>query len=389
MPSPGSAPDDRSRFGSGSYVITVTESPQAKRTEATRYTLLLHYPEPTGRYVTDMMPQLTHPIVQAPMAGGPSTPELAAAVANAGGLGFVAAGYRSADQLRADVQATRELTDGPVAVNLFLVAEQELDEDAVDAYARELEPVVMRYGAKLGAPRFDDDALEAKLEVVLEMHVPIVSFTFGCPSPALLDSLQAAGIAVWMTVTEPDEAVLAARLGADVLVCQGTEAGGHRGTFEDLDGRGELGLLSLLRLTRAATDLPLVASGGIADGAGIAAALAAGAVAAQVGTAFMLWPEAGTSAPHRAALKRPGTTALTRAFSGRRARGIVNDFMREHGSRAPSAYPQVHHLTSPLRAAARAAGDPEAINLWAGQAYGLARELPAAELVKAWGAGAM
>ncbi len=151
-----------------------------------------------------------------------------------------------------------------------------------------------------------------------------------------------------------------------------------------MDGRGEVGLLALLRLTRAITDLPLVASGGIADGPAIAAVLAAGACAAQIGTAFMLCPEAGTSQPHREALKRSGTTGLTRAFSGRRARGIVNDFMREHGANAPSAYPQVHHLTSPLRAAARAAGDPEAINLWAGQAYALAEDRPAAELVKKW-----
>jgi nitronate monooxygenase len=329
-------------------------------------------------------PQLTHPIVQAPMAGGPSTPALAAAVSGAGGLGFIAAGYRSAEQLRDDIEATRSLTAARIGVNLFLVAQTEIDEPAVEAYARSIEPVASRYGAPLGAARFDDDQLDAKLEVVRELRVPIVSFTFGCPSPAVVASLQDAGSAVWVTVTEPDEAVLAAGVGADALVCQGTEAGGHRGTFEDVDGRGELGLLALLRLARAVTDLPLVASGAIADAAGVAAVLEAGAEAAQIGTAFMLCPEAGTSAPHREALKRPGTTALTRAFSGRRARGIVNDFMREHDAQAPSAYPQVHHLTSPLRAAARAAGDSEAINLWAGQAYGLARELPAAELVGSW-----
>jgi nitronate monooxygenase len=331
-------------------------------------------------------PTLTHPIVQAPMAGGPSTPALAAAVSDAGGLGFVAGGYRSAAQLGADIEATRTLTDAPIGVNLFLVTETEIDERALESYARELEPVAARFGAPLGAALYDDDQLDAKLGVVRELRVPIVSFTFGCPSPELVRTLQDEGIAVWVTVTEPDEAVLAAGVGADALVCQGVEAGGHRGTFADVDGRGELGLLSLLRLADAVTGLPLIASGGIADAAGVAAALAAGARAAQIGTAFMLCPEAGTSALQRAALTRPGTTALTRAFSGRRARGIVNDFMREHEARAPSAYPQVHHLTSPLRAAARAAGDPEAINLWAGQAYGLARELPAAELVKAWGA---
>jgi nitronate monooxygenase len=334
-------------------------------------------------------PELIHPIVQAPMAGGPSTPELAAAVSGAGGLGFLAAGYRSAAQLRDDIELTRSLTSAPVGVNLFLVAETAVDEHAVEAYARTLEPLASRYGAPLGAARYDDDQLDAKLDVVRELHVAVVSFTFGCPSPAVVRGLHDAGSAVWITVTEPDEAVLATDVGADALICQGVEAGGHRGTFEDVDGRGELGLLSLLRLTAAISDLPLVASGGIADGPGIAAARTAGAVAAQIGTAFMRCPEAGTSAPHREALARPGTTALTRAFSGRRARGIVNDFMREHGADAPSAYPQVNHLTAPLRAAARAAGDPEAINLWAGQAYALAQERPAAELVRAWSSPAM
>jgi nitronate monooxygenase len=324
--------------------------------------------------------------VQAPMAGGPSTPELAAAVANAGALGFVAAGYRTADQLRADLTSTRALSDRPIGVNLFLVTEVDVDDGALGAYARGLESVVARYGAELGAPRFDDDGLESKLKVVRELRVPIVSFTFGCPTPQLVRALQQDGVAVWVTVTEADEAAAAALAGADALVCQGVEAGGHRGTFADVDGRGEIGLLALLRLTAATTDLPLVASGGIADGPGIAAVLAAGACAAQIGTAFMLCPEAGTSEPQRQALKRSGTTALTRAFSGRRARGIVNEFMREHDAQAPSAYPHVHHLTSPLRAAARTAGDPEAINLWAGQAYALAQELPAGELVARWAA---
>lgn len=329
-------------------------------------------------------PELVNPVVQAPMAGGPSTPQLAAAVADAGGLGFLAAGYRTAAQLRSDIEQTRALSDRAFGVNLFLAAEHALDEAAIAAYARTLEPVAARYGAELGWPRYDDDELEAKLDVVRELRVPIVSFTFGCPAAELVRRLQQDGIAVWITVTEPAEAVIAVRAGADALVCQGVEAGGHRGTFVDEDGRGELGLVSLLRMTRAVTELPMVASGGIADGAGIAAVLAAGASAAQIGTAFLLCPEAGTSAPYREALKRPGTTALTRAFSGRRARGVVNAFMREHDAQAPSAYPQVHHLTAPLRAAAREAGDPDAINLWAGQAYSLAQELPAGVLMANW-----
>jgi nitronate monooxygenase len=336
------------------------------------------------RAMPDAFPKLAIPIIQAPMAGGPSTPGLAAAVSNAGGLGFLAAGYLTAEQLRDDIERTQALTEAAFGVNLFVVHEVEVDDGAVQRYARELEPVAERYGTQLGVARYEDDDYEAKLEVVLELRVPIVSFTFACPSPEIIASLHRADISVWVTVTEPEEARLATESGADVLICQGIEAGGHRGTFTDTDGVGEVDLLSLLSLTRAVSDLPRVASGGMMDATTIAAARWAGAEAAQLGTAFLLCPEAGTSAPHREALKRPGTTALTRAFSGRRARGIVNTFMREHPS-APSAYPQIHSMTSPLRAAARAAGDADAINLWAGQEYALAQERPAAELIEAWG----
>jgi len=180
-------------------------------------------------------------------------------------------------------------------------------------------------------------------------------------------------------VTTPAEALITERAGADALVVQGVEAGAHRGTFSD-DEDGGLGLLTLLQLVRS--ELPLVATGGLMTRAAVAAVLAAGASAAQLGTAFLLAPEAGTAEVHRAALRGDGDTALTRAFTGRSARGIVNRFMREHEADAPRAYPEVHNLTAPLRAAARERGDPDAVNLWAGQAYSLVRELPAAELVR-------
>ncbi|MGZ4352783.1 MAG: nitronate monooxygenase, partial [Gaiellaceae bacterium] len=167
------------------------------------------------------------------------------------------------------------------------------------------------------------------------------------------------------------------------LVVQGVEAGGHRGTFADEDGAGELGLLALLRLVARTVSLPLVASGGIVDGAGVAAVLAAGARAAQRGTAFLRTPEAGTSAEHRAALAGDRRTTLTRAFTGRRARSIENRFVREHAD-APSAFPHLSFVTAPVRSAARASGDPESTSLWAGQAYPLAEEAPAAELVRRW-----
>jgi nitronate monooxygenase len=240
---------------------------------------------------------------------------------------------------------------------------------------------VERYGVALGEPRGDDDHRAAKLDIAIEERVPVVSFAFDCPAPAEVDALHDHGAEAWVTVTEPGEARHAAEAGADALIVQGVEAGGHRGSFADTDGAGEVPLERLLGLVRRETDLPLIAAGGIMDGAGIAAALRAGATAASLGTAFLLCPEAGTHPAHREALHTGTGTALTRAFSGRRARGIVNRFLHEHSAGAPSAYPQVHHLTTPLRAAAREAGDGDGFNLWAGTGFRAAREVPAGELV--------
>lgn len=321
------------------------------------------------------------PIVQAPLGGGPSTPALAAAVAEAGGLGFLAAGYRSPNDVASEIADLRELTDRPFGLNLFAPPSTPTDPRAATRYATTLCDEAEAHGTAPGDPRHDDDGWEAKLRLAVEERVPVVSFTFGCPPAGIVEDLRDAGTAVWVTVTTPAEAVIARDAGADALVVQGVEAGGHRGGFDD-SAPGEIGLLALLALVRACVDLPLVATGGIATGRSVAAVLAAGAAAAQLGTALMLTPEAATSAPHRRALAEPGETALTRAFTGRTARGIVNRFMREHGDQAPSAYPDVHYVTAPLRAAARARDDADAINLWAGQAYPLARDQPAADLVR-------
>jgi nitronate monooxygenase len=326
---------------------------------------------------------LALPIVQAPLAGGPSTPALAAAVSGAGGLGFLATGYKTADAVARDVAAVRAATDAPFGINLFAPPRAAADRDAVARYAARLIGEAERQGAILGDPRSDDDAFSAKLTLLHDVRPAVASFTFGCPPCDALARLQRHGIAVWVTVTTPSEARQAADAGADALVVQGAEAGGHRGGFDDAgaDGAG-IGLLALLQLVRAEVGSPLIATGGIMTGAAIAAALVAGASAAQLGSALMLTPEAATSAPHREALGAEGETALTRAFSGRSARGIVNRFLREHDADAPSAYPEIHHLTAPLRKAARERGDAEAINLWAGQAHRLAQAKPAGELVR-------
>jgi nitronate monooxygenase len=332
-----------------------------------------------------VLDRLAVPIVLAPLAGGPSTPELTAAVSNAGGFGFLAAGYLTAPALAERLERTRTLTDAPIGVNLF-VPGPPAPPQAVDDYAARLADDARQAGVELGAARFDDDDWAAKLELLITTLVPVVSFTFGCPEPEVIGRLQGAGSEVWVTVTGPGEARQAVDAGTDALVVQGAEAGGHRASFRDdpaEDATGGIGLLSLLQLVGAEADLPLVATGGIATGAAIAAVLAAGAAAAQLGTAFLGCPEAGTAAVHRQALAGSAPTAMTRAFTGRLARGIRNRFLDRHIAAAPVAYPELHHLTAPLRQAGRAAGDPGLVNLWAGQTYELGRQLPAGRLVRA------
>jgi nitronate monooxygenase len=321
------------------------------------------------------------PIVGAPLAGGPSTPALAAAVSEAGGLGFLAGGYRPARSLAGDIQSMRALTGRPFGVNLFFPVREQIDEAAVTGYRDRLAGEAGRHGVVPGEPRWTDDDWQAKLDLVGRERPAVISFTFGCPGREIVHELKAGGSSVWCTVTSPAEAALAASAGIDALVLQGGEAGGHQGAFHD-HSDDPLPLLTLLQLVRRATALPLVAAGGVATSQGIAAVLAAGASAAQLGTALLLTPEAGTSQPHREALRGRRPTRLTRAFTGRRARGIVNRFMLEHEDDAPSAYPEIHHVTAPIRAAARERGDAETINLWAGQSYPLAEEAPAFELVE-------
>jgi nitronate monooxygenase len=329
-----------------------------------------------------LLHELRHPIVLAPLAGGPSTPALTAAVSEAGGFGFLAAGYRTADQLHADIRAVREQTRAPFGVNLFVPGSPDVDAPAVDAYVERLRAAeATRYQTDPGEPRFDDDEWDAKLLVLSEEPIPVVSFTFGCPAPEVIATLRAAQTEVWITVTNPAEARIANAARADALVLQGVEAGGHRASFADQDDAEGLSILALLRLVAAEIELPLVAAGGIADGAAVAAVLAAGASAAQIGTAFLRAPEAGTNPAQRAALATETPTALTRAFTGRLARGLVNRFLLEHSEAAPSAYPHIHHATAPIRATARERGDADGFNLWAGQTHLLAKEMSAAEIV--------
>jgi nitronate monooxygenase len=322
------------------------------------------------------------PIVQAPMAGGPSTPELTAAVSNEGGYGFVAGGYLTTDGLHQAIAATRTLTGAPFGVNLF-VPSSPADRDQVATYATELRPEAERFGVALGDPRWEDDAYEAKLDVAESTHVDLVSFTFGCPTIDIIDRLHRAGIEVAVTVTSVIEAQIAADRGTDLLAVQGTEAGGHQGSFADL-AANHRPLLSLLVAIAEATPVPMIGAGGIMNGRDAAAVLGAGAIAVQIGTALLCTPEAGTSAVYRQALlaHHYPDTILTRAYSGRYARGLANRFALEHDRQAPQAYPEVHHLTRPLRSAATQAGDDSVPNLWAGTGWRQLTTEPAATIVR-------
>jgi nitronate monooxygenase len=331
--------------------------------------------------VSSVLDDLKHPIVLAPLGGGPATPALAAAVCEGGGLGFLAAGYRTKDGVRAEIRDLRRRTRSAFGVNVFVPGDPAVDVDAVRAYIATLQEDAERLGVTLGEPRFDDDGWSGKLDMLVDERVPVTSFTFGCPPTEVVRSLRCVGSEVWVTVTTLEEAREARNRGVDVIVLQGTEAGGHRASWVDADDAENLGTLALLRLITSEIDLPLVAAGGIGDGPALAAVLASGARAGQLGTAFLRAKEAGTSEAHRSALASYMPTALTRAFTGRLARGLVNGFMRKHGGEAPMGYPYVHYATAPLRAEARRRGDAENFHLWAGQAHRLALEAPAGEIV--------
>jgi len=315
------------------------------------------------------------PLLLAPMAGGPSTPALAAAVSNAGGLGAIAGGYVAPEQFARDAAKTRELTDRPFNMNLFA---NELPPKPADAQIEAANERLNVYREELGIARgttpatFGDD-FDALFRVVLDAKPAVFSFTFGIPPRAALDACRANGIFTIGTATTVEEGKAMQDAGVDAVCAQGFEAGGHRG------GDGDAGLIALVPLLVNTLTIPVIASGGIMTPEGVKAALALGAQAVQLGTAFLLCPEAGTSAPYRDAIKQGGRTAVTKNFSGRAARGLENRFMREPIE--PLPYPYQNALTRDIRKAAASAGRAEYLSLWAGQGVALVQEAPAAEIV--------
>lgn len=322
------------------------------------------------------------PVIAAPMAGGPTTPELVLAAAGTGALGFLAGGYQTAESLEAQV-ATVAAATSRFGVNLFAPNPVPVDREDYDRYRARLLPDAEPFGAGLPAlPVEDDDAWRDKIDLLSARPVPVVSFTFGIPDAAALQALRRAGSILVQTVTSAGEAARAAAAGVDLIAVQAAAAGGHSATLTPAVTPPSRPLLDLLQKVRQAVDTPAIVAGGIVEPGQVAAAIAGGAQAAMVGTALLLAPEAGTSAAHRRALQEDrGDTVVTRAFTGRPARALANEFLRRHRE-APLGYPALHHLTRPLRRAAAAAGDPEFVNLWAGTGYRSVAGRPAGDTLR-------
>lgn len=324
------------------------------------------------------------PVIVAPMAGGPSTPALAAAGTNAGGLGFVAAGYLKADALAEKIVAARDLTTGPLGVNLFAPQPSAATPEAIENYAKALAADAERYGAKLGDAVYNDDDWAAKVDVLLDLRPEVASFTFGLPSADECRRLRDAGIATVGTVTSVHEADAAVACGVDAIAVQGPSAGGHRGTFDPVAQPNSQPLPELLAAVLARVNCPVIAAGGLVTADDVDRVIKAGAVAAQLGTAFLLANESGSSPVHRAALQDPQftETVVTKSFSGRYARGLRNRFVDDHEAQAPFGYPEIHYLTGPLRAGSVRAGDPHGTNIWAGTGFPSIRTGSVADIMK-------
>jgi nitronate monooxygenase len=332
--------------------------------------------------------QLRHPIIQAPMAGGSDTPQLVAAVCNAGGIGFIGAAYNTPEQILEHAGAVRRQTQHPFGINLFApTPAPEAPRDFSRALQR-VAPFFVELGLPApSAPQAPPSRFSEQLAACLESGAAVFSFTFGCLPPEAIAAIKQRGLLLMGTATTVNEALILEKAGVEAIVAQGSEAGGHRGTFSGTFEAGMIGTISLVPQIVDAVSVPVVASGGIMDGRGIAAALALGASAVQLGTAFLTCNEAGTSMAYRQAILEAGEdqTRVTCAFSGRPARGIVNRFMTEvESSCAPDAilpFPLQNALTRPLRTAAASLERADFLSLWAGQGTRLARRLPASELV--------
>jgi nitronate monooxygenase len=329
---------------------------------------------------------ITHPIIQAPMAGGPSTRELVAAVSNAGALGSLGSAYSTPEQITADIEKVRSLTEKPFNVNLFAAGyapESQVDPGPMLALLAEIHELL--HLPPPTVPAWPVNPFEKQLQAVLEARPAFFSFTFGIPEPHAMARLKAAGIATFGTATTVEEGQMLEASGVTAIVAQGAEAGSHRGTFVGSFETAMVPTLELVRSLSAAVSRPIIASGGLMDGRDIAQALARGARAAQLGSAFLTCPEAGTPEAYRRAIlaAREDTTVITRAFSGRPARSLLNTFISkvEGKEKIILPFPLQNALTRPMRTAAAKLGKSGYLSLFVGQGVTRARALPAAELI--------
>ena len=324
------------------------------------------------------------PLVAAPMSGGPTTPAMVSAATSAGGLGMLAAGYKSVEAVEAEIKSVRAESI-PFGINLFAPNPVPVDPDSYRTYAAIVQREADQFGLTLPSePIEDNDKFDEKIALLLDDPVPMVSFTFGIPPHGVITALQRVNSVVVQTVTTPDEAAQARDAGVDMLAVQAAVAGGHSGTLYPQRPLTPVPLVDLVAQIVATVPLPVLAAGGLATAAAVAGVIRAGATAAVVGTVLLRATESGASATHQAALTDPARTetVLTRAFTGRPARGLRNAFIDAHEAEAPLGYPAIHHLTSPLRKAAAAAGKPDCVHLWAGTGYRHATAEPASAILR-------
>jgi nitronate monooxygenase len=330
--------------------------------------------------------KVTHPIIQAPMAGGGDTPRLVAAVSEAGALGTIGAAYLTPAQIEESARTVRSLTGRPFGINLFAPQKARAESGDARAAVERVAPFYAEMGLPTPAtPQPPEDAFAKQLAAALETGATVFSFTFGVIPADAIAAVKQRGMLLAGTATTVDEAIALEKAGVDAVVAQGSEAGGHRGSFLADFESSLVGTIALVPQIVDAVRVPVIASGGIMDGRGVAAAIALGASAVQMGTAFLTCEEAGSADAYKEAIlhAREHETRLTRAFSGRPARGIVNRFMREIDAHPEAIlpFPLQNALTRPLRTAASKAGRAEFLNLWAGQGLRMARRQRAAELV--------
>ncbi|HYM30738.1 MAG TPA: nitronate monooxygenase [Candidatus Cybelea sp.] len=330
---------------------------------------------------------LDHPIIQAPMAGGGDSPDLVVAVCESGALGCFGAAYLAPAEIAATAEAERARTGRPFGINLFAPQPAPVPPNDIEPALRRIAPYFEELGLPPPAlPADSRQPFEAQLAAALESGAAVFSFTMGLMPPAAAAAIKARGMLLVGTATNVHEARTLEDSGADALILQGSEAGGHRGTFAGEFESSAVGTMALVPQVADAVRIPVIASGGIMDGRGIAAALVLGAEAAQLGTAFLTCAESGIGEAYRSAILTAGDseTRFTCAFSGRPARGIVNRFMTEveqGGKASILPFPYQNALTRPLRTAAAKQGRAEFLSLWAGQGLRMARRQSAADLI--------